>query len=432
MESDVETDAEDTDLEESDDDDVRSAYVDVNDLDILHSFIHVIELNYIINSTEESRHLKRRKRRWGVHPINQMRKELGHFENLVNEMLIHDHDKFFNFTRMSPNIFDVLLDLISPKITKFAPNAIPSKFRLLLTLRFLATGDCLKSLHYNFCLGVSTAYNIVNETCAAIWNVLSPLYLKYPTQQDWLRIASEFYEKLKFPNCCGAVDVKLIEIRAPKKSGSKFFNYKRFFSTNLLAICDAEKNFIYVDIGSYGCQSDGGVFFHSTFGRRLDMHSLDLPPPAPLPNTITEFPFFIIGDTAYPMHEHILTPYPGKCTDLSEIQRNFNKELNSVRQNIENTFAILSQRWQVFCGPIDANPDMVDHIVMAAVVLHNYIKSFNDPAAVKYMRGDKETSATSRGLRAYEFVDGWIELNRGIGATRNAHCCRDKYANYLY
>lgn len=287
-------------------------------------------------------------------------------------------------------------------------------------------------MHYNFRLGASTAYSIVNETCVALWNVLSPIYLKYPTEEDWLRIAKEFEDKLRFPNCCGALDGKLIEICAPKKSGSKYFNYMRYFSTNLLGICDAKKNFVYVDIGSYGSQSDGGVLFYSTFGKRLDTNSLMLPSPAPLPNTDTLCPFFIIGDTAYPLHEHILTPYPGKYGDLSEIQKNFNKELSSVRKNIENTFAILAKRWRVLSGPIEANPDMVDKIVMATVVLHNFVKSFDDPASIRYMRAEKETSPTDAGLHAFEFVDGWIELNREPGTARNAHCCRDKYANYLY
>ncbi|KAJ6642669.1 Protein ALP1-like [Pseudolycoriella hygida] len=282
-----EIDSADTSFSDTNDD-LETLETGDGDVDILQSFVNIIELHCITNCGEEpSKDLKKRKRRWGVHSINQMRKELGHFENLVQEMMIYDHDKFFNYTRMSPAIFDHLL-------------------------KYLATGDSLKSMHYIFRVGASTAFSIVNETCKTLWIVLQPIYLKYPTQQDWLRISAEFEEKLKFPNCCGAVDGKLIEIRAPKKSGSKFFSYMRYVSTNLLAVCDARKNFIYVDIGSYGRQSDGGIFFHSTFGKRLDTNSLGIPPPAPLPNTKTLFPFFIIADTAYPLHQHVLTPYPGK------------------------------------------------------------------------------------------------------------------------
>lgn len=128
-----ETDSEKSNLNESVDN-VEIPNTDDDDHDILHCLINIIELDYLLNSSCDEP-LKRRERRWGVHPINQLRKELGHFDNLVNEMLSSDHDKFFNYTRMSPDIFNRLLHMVSPSITKFAPNAIPAKFRLILTLR---------------------------------------------------------------------------------------------------------------------------------------------------------------------------------------------------------------------------------------------------------------------------------------------------------
>lgn len=104
------------------------------DNEILQCIINLIELEYIL---ENDCPKKRRKgiRRWGVHPLNQMRREQGHFYNLFEEMLAHDHDKFFNYTRMTPERFQHLFELIESKITKNAPNAIPAKCRLLLTLR---------------------------------------------------------------------------------------------------------------------------------------------------------------------------------------------------------------------------------------------------------------------------------------------------------
>lgn len=72
MESDVETDPEDSDSDESDDD-LEISDEDDNILDILQCFINIIELHCIINSTSDDKQQKRRKRRWGVHPINQLR-----------------------------------------------------------------------------------------------------------------------------------------------------------------------------------------------------------------------------------------------------------------------------------------------------------------------------------------------------------------------
>ncbi len=104
------------------------------DTDILQCIINLIELDYILqDNCPKTR--RKGERRWGVHPINQMRKEQGHFYNLFEEMLAHDHEKFFNYTRMTPGRFQHLFELIESKITKIAPNAIPAKCRLLLTLR---------------------------------------------------------------------------------------------------------------------------------------------------------------------------------------------------------------------------------------------------------------------------------------------------------
>lgn len=75
------------------------------------------------------------KRRWGVHPINQLRREHGFFDNLCKEMSLNDDETFFNFTRMTTAQFDNLLGMIQPIIQKFSNNAIPPTCRLLLTLR---------------------------------------------------------------------------------------------------------------------------------------------------------------------------------------------------------------------------------------------------------------------------------------------------------
>lgn len=102
---------------------------------IMQCIINLIELEYILRD-DDPRVRRKGERRWGVHPLNQMRRELGHFDNLFKEMLAHDHEKFFNFTRMTPERFHHLFDLVESKITKNSPNAIPPMCRLLLTLRY--------------------------------------------------------------------------------------------------------------------------------------------------------------------------------------------------------------------------------------------------------------------------------------------------------
>lgn len=129
-----------------------------------------------------------------------------------------------------------------------------------MTLRFLATGESVKSLSYQFRLGVSTTCQIVKEVCAAIHLVLSLDYLRQPTKVDWEKAAKGFDHLWDFPNCIGALDGKHIRMRCPPNGGSMYINYKGigkmiqfsskllkltvelfpgFHSITLLAMCDA-------------------------------------------------------------------------------------------------------------------------------------------------------------------------------------------------
>lgn len=65
-------------------------------------------------------------------------------------------------------------------------------------------------------------------------------------------------------------------IVAPSNSGSNFFNYKKT-SVVLLALVDADYRFIAVDIGSYGKNSNGGIFCISKLGNALCNGTLDIP-----------------------------------------------------------------------------------------------------------------------------------------------------------
>lgn len=139
----------------------------------------------------------------------------------------------------------------------------------IFCFRFLATGDSFITIGYNYRMSTATVSRIVHDTCIAIWKKLQPIYMKEPKKQDWENIAESFENIWHFKNCLGAIDGKYVAIKCPPHSGSKFYNYKKYYSIVLLAVVDAHKRFIIIDVGSLGRFSDGGIFNDSVFGKRL-------------------------------------------------------------------------------------------------------------------------------------------------------------------
>ncbi|XP_018400694.1 PREDICTED: putative nuclease HARBI1 [Cyphomyrmex costatus] len=177
-----------------------------------------------------------------MHPIftDKQRLSQGACNNLVKEMQLVDHEMFYNYCRMSSEMFDQLLHIVGPRIEKryVIRDPIPVRTRLLICLRYLASGNSMTSIAYSFRIGINTASKIISETCEELWNILHNLVFPEINKENWIKIASDFVKKWNFSHCIGAIDRKHIQIQAPPHSGSTFFNYKGCHSINLLASCE--------------------------------------------------------------------------------------------------------------------------------------------------------------------------------------------------
>ncbi|GIY08398.1 putative nuclease harbi1 [Caerostris extrusa] len=223
---------------------------------------------------------------------------------------------------MTPAQFDHLLTLVGPIISKNNTNyrdSIQAKDRLALTLRFLASGDLMVSLSYQFRIGRSTV---------------------------------------------------------PPNTGSQYHYYKGTFSIILLASVDADYKFVLVDIGSEGHNSDGGVFRHSVISQAIECNQLNIPNSAALPSTKTVMPFVFVGDEAFPPQELFNAALPGNA--LSRERRIFNYRLSRARKCVENAFGIMTARFRIFRKPITASVETCKAIVAATVCLHNFLKLADD------------------------------------------------------
>ncbi|XP_011858353.1 PREDICTED: uncharacterized protein LOC105555915 [Vollenhovia emeryi] len=156
-----------------------------------------------------------RQKRFWVHPLFQLRRYHGFYEAIFPTLSLFG-DKFHDYLRITPTQFEELLLLIGPIIAKqnAIRESIPTAARLALTMRYLATGDCITSMSYQYLVGMTTACNIIEETCRAIWSCLNEEVLPYPLNTtDWLNIAGEFECQWNFNHCIGAIDGKHINIQ---------------------------------------------------------------------------------------------------------------------------------------------------------------------------------------------------------------------------
>lgn len=284
----------------------------------------------------------------------------------------------------------------------------------------MATGCKYSTLGENFRIGKSTVSKIVQEVCDCLWNVLQPMYMPVPTQNDWYRIAKQFENLWQFKNCVGAIDGKHVYINAPYNTGSSFFNYKHRFSIVLMCVSDARRKIIMADIGSKGRCSDGGIFANSEFGRRLQNDALKLPPPAPLSQGGEPVPFVFIGDEAFPLSYNLLRPYPR--SGLNESKRIFNYRLSRARRIVEATFGVLKRKWYVYHRDFECQVDTVDKVIKATCVLHNYLIE-KEPTYLE------ETNSIERSQEVLFNGNSFMLTNNA--STDEVYRIRDIYCNYF-
>lgn len=332
-----------------------------------------------------------------------------------------------------------LLDIVGPLIQKKrcrSRTPIPAGERLMVTLRYLATGESQQSLAFAFRISKTAIHNIIRETCEALWAVLHTEYLSHPrSTADWVELGKEFEKDWNFPNCLGAVDGKHVAIECPQNAGSVSYNYKHFHSLILMAICDAKYCFTFIDTGCFGGENDSTVFQESEFGKAFENIPTKLGIPVASIHGNQQLPYVLIGDDIFPLKPWLLKPYPGK--NLTEAKRIFNYRLSRARRTIENSFGILSARWRIFRHPIKASVEQVDRIVKACLCLHNYLRLTENALYTPSGFVDCEDSSGKviPGTWRSEIEgDTCIQKNKRIGGNRytfEAERARENFKEYF-
>lgn len=254
--------------------------------------------------------------------------------------------------------------------------------------------------------------------------------LQFPSSEnEWKAIARQYEDRWNFPNCLGSVDGKHVQIIPPANSGSYYWNYKGTNSLVLMAIANSNYEFIMVDFGMNGRVSDGGVLEYTTFFRKLKNNELKIPEASKPINSSKLLPYVFIGDEAFALRSDFLKPF--SQNELDREKRIFNYRLSRARRIIENAFGILVSRFRIFNQPINLQIENIEKVVMAACVLHNYLRRKRGD---NYIPLDFNTgvigSTTSSNANNFEDL---LSLQKGHNrhAPQSARLVRDSFKTYF-
>ena len=230
----------------------------------------------------------------------------GHYHRLMRELRMEDTSSFCNFMRMEPQMFDELVDRLSPRITLQDTNwrkALEPGLKVAVTLRYLASGDRYPSLSYIQLQSFTSHHCQVHPTGL-------PGYCEWI--QEWSCSMSHHswgmencywcvWKNMEHPSCCRCIGW---EARRP--------------SIIILALVDTVYNFTWVDVGSMGHMSDAQIFNGSELKECFEDGTINLPPPEPMTNDDRPTPYFMLADDAFALRTYLMKPHSRRgMTDAS-------------------------------------------------------------------------------------------------------------------
>lgn len=254
-----------------------------------------------------------------------------------------------NYVQNTPEIID--------RMTVGGRPPIPTRKKLLMTLRYLSSQETIREISDHFDVTPSSLIRCKRQIIEAVVNNMEKKFIHWP--EDCAAVAQQFQDLSanNFPNIVGAIDGCHIPIQAPWENPNAYFNRKKFHSIVLQAVCDADLKFTHINVGWPGRVHDAKVLRNSGLWNTGFVRC-------------ENGRYHIIGDAAYPAKEWLLTPYRDNG-HLNPRQKNYNTCLSSKRQVIERTFALLKGRFRRLKYIHQQTLHEVCQTVLAACILHN-------------------------------------------------------------
>lgn len=228
--------------------------------------------------------------------ITRDRKRHGAYYHTVPSLIIEDTASslldsrvgtFQNYFRLSKEEFDFVLARVSPKVTKCDTHlrvSISAEERLIVTLRYLASGMSMTALHYDWCVSVANISAIVVEACDAIYQTLKDEVMTTPSR----------YHGSLYVFCAGQLSLRsLLSVS----------------HTSMMLEPQPEHQ-----MGVYL------IAAHSTKPSTMALSSSPSTTWQPVDGA-DPLSYTIVGNEAFPLKEYLMRPFPMRCTDTPDDPR---------------------------------------------------------------------------------------------------------------
>lgn len=169
-----------------------------------------------------------------------------------------------------------------------------------------------------------------------------------------------------FPQVLGCIDGSHFLLKtAPRVNPMAFYNRKKTYSLNVLAIAEADLNISFVFTNFGGRSNDGYILKSSPLwvdnGAHFDKEN-GLPAGG-----------CILADSGFGLRHNILTPYSTAEVDGDITKRLYNLRHAQTRNCVEKSFGVCKSRWRLAYYGMRMEPVRAAAFVTAMISLHNKV-----------------------------------------------------------
>ena len=324
---------------------MSNQYLDLVPTDLLHVVSQIMDLTSSSSSSDEE-------------VINLRRLPLPRvFRERKNPFTTYTEEEFqYRYRIRKQTVMDIL-NVIGHNFESSTRrnHALSAMNKLLITLRFYATGTLQIMVGDDVCVHKTTICRIIKTVTHHI-ALMTLNYINMPsTEEGIMRIKEQFFKIRKFPGVFGCIDGTHIPIQSPGGNNEELYrNRKGYFSINVQVVCSADLRFLDIVARWPGSVHDSTVFNASHLRARLEAG---------------EFPQgYLLGDSAYACKKYLLTPLQSPST---EGEMKYNAAHIQTRNTVERSFGVWKRRFPAMSLGMRTTLNTTLAVIVATAVLHN-------------------------------------------------------------